>query len=427
MLGKSLIYFASNVVNALIPLALLPILTRVLTVEEYGQVGLFQTLVTAYAGIVGLTAAGAAGRKYFDEDVSREDMATYVGAAFQILLLSVVPILLLTVLLAPFGAERLDIPVGWILAAAIVPAFNVLILTRLVQWQVRGEALRYGSLQIGLSALNFVLSIALVIWAGWDGAGRVIGQVAATAAVGLIAVILLKRDALLSFFSWRPGQLKEILAYGLPLVPHTFGLFVLAYADRVIVADMLGLERAGMYIAVVQLAAGAHLVFDAINKAYIPWLYERLAKDVANEKIRIVRMTYAWYVVIALGVALAFVIAPPIFVFIAGEAYAEAAPIVGWIALGQGLSGMYLMVTNYVFYARRTGLLAVTTSISAAVAIGALIVLVERYGMLGAAYAFCIGMTVRFVLTWWAAQWTHPMPWLAALRPRPQAGGEAVS
>ena len=101
----------------------------------------------------------------------------------------------------------------------------------------------------------------------------------------------------------------------------------------------------------------------------------------------------------------------------AGERYVEAAPIIGWIALGQGLSGMYLMVTNYVFYSRRTGILAITTMASAVVGISALLLLVPRYGLMGAAIAFCIGMGVRFVLTWWASHLRHPMPWLAALRP----------
>ncbi len=167
-------------------------------------------------------------------------------------------------------------------------------------------------------------------------------------------------------------------------MPHTVGLFLLVYADRVIVADRLGIAQAGMYIAAMQLVGGAGLVFDAINKAYVPWLYERLAQDDHAVKRRIVRYTYLWYVAIALGVALAFLIGPPLFVLVTGERYRAAAPIIGWVALGQGLSGMYLMVTNYVFYSRRTGILAITTMVSAASGLGALFLLIGRFGLLGA-------------------------------------------
>ena len=113
--------------------------------------------------------------------------------------------------------------------------------------------------------------------------------------------------------------------------------------------------------------------------------------------------------------ALAFFIGPPLFVFVAGESYRSASAIVGWIALGQGLSGMYLMVTNYVFYSRRTGILAVTTMLSAVIGLGALFILIDRFGLLGAAYAYCIGMGARFVLTWIAAHLRHPMPWISSI------------
>ena len=39
--------------------------------------------------------------------------------------------------------RSLDIPAWWVIAAAIVPAFNVVIQMRLVQWQVRGAAYSY--------------------------------------------------------------------------------------------------------------------------------------------------------------------------------------------------------------------------------------------------------------------------------------------
>ena len=422
MLGKSLIYFGSNVANALIPLALLPILTRVLTVSEYGQVGLFQTLVTAFAGVVGLSAAGAAGRRYFDRMESGEEMATYIGSALQVLAASMVPILALSLLFSPVISSQLQIPTWWVIAAAIVPGCNVVIQMRLVQWQVRGSAVSYGVLQVSYSAVNFALSLLLVLGLHQGGTGRIVAQVAAGMVVALAAVMLLRRDRLVRFLTWRPDEIRQILHFGLPLVPHTIGLFLLVYADRAVVADRLGLAEVGMYIAATQLVGGAGLVFDAINKAYVPWLYERLARDEYEEKRRIVRSTYLWFAVIGAGVALAFVVGPPLFVWIAGESYRPAASIIGWIALGQGLSGMYLIVTNYVFYSRRTGILAITTMASAGAGLAALFLLIDRFGLLGAAYATCIGMAVRFLLTWAAAHLRHPMPWLSALGPsRPSA------
>ncbi|EIQ9127591.1 polysaccharide biosynthesis protein, partial [Escherichia coli] len=46
LLKISSIYLFSNILNALIPFLLLPILTHNLTPNEYGQVAMFQTLIS---------------------------------------------------------------------------------------------------------------------------------------------------------------------------------------------------------------------------------------------------------------------------------------------------------------------------------------------------------------------------------------------
>ncbi len=124
------------------------------------------------------------------------------------------------------------------------------------------------------------------------------------------------------------------------------------------------------------------------------------------------RFTYAWYAAIAGGVALAFLYGPALVSLMVGDQYSGAGQLIGWLCLGQGLAGMYLMVTNYVFYSKRTGMLSAVTIFSGVLNVGLLLLLVESRGLLGAAIAFSIAMGVRFLLTWWVAQRRYPMPWL---------------
>src|SRR5690606_41322800 len=72
---------------------------------------------------------------------------------------------------------------------------------------------------------------------------------------------------------------------------------------------------------------------------------------------------------------------------------------------------MYLMVTNYIFYSRRTGLLSAATITSGLINLLLLVLLIKLLGLSGAAISFTIAMGVRFLLTWWVAQKRHPMPW----------------
>ena len=68
----------------------------------------------------------------------------------------------------------------------------------------------------------------------------------------------------------------------------------------------LGLSQTGGYMVAVQIVFGMALVADAVNKAYVPWLFDRLSDSNIRTKRQIVRMTYAYFgAVLALALALA--------------------------------------------------------------------------------------------------------------------------
>ncbi len=72
---------------------------------------------------------------------------------------------------------------------------------------------------------------------------------------------------------------------------------------------------------------------------------------------------------------------------------------------------MYLMVTNYIFYSKRTALLSASTITAGLVNVGLLVVLISLMGLKGAAVAFAISMAFKFLMTWFVANLRHPMPW----------------
>lgn len=79
LLAGTTVYLVANILNAIIPFALLPVLTRYLSPEEYGQVAMFQTLLGALMAFIGLSMQGAAGRKFYDGSLGKDDLAEYIG------------------------------------------------------------------------------------------------------------------------------------------------------------------------------------------------------------------------------------------------------------------------------------------------------------------------------------------------------------
>lgn len=374
---------------------------------------MFQTLLAGLAAVTGLSVAGACNRKYYDPNLSQPEMRAFIASSLQILLASSSMVLMIMLIFHTHFESWLGLDKKWILWAVVVSASTVVIQIRLGQWQVRKEAKKYGALQISQSLFNMLISLLLVVALMQGAAGRIQAQVYAAILFAIIALFLLKKNQLLGFFNWRLDYIKEALKFGIPLIPHIGGIFLLRSVDRLVINSELGLADAGIYMVAVQLAGSVGLIFDAINKAYVPWLYERLKRDQAKEKKKIVRFTYLWFLLILLGSALAFLIGPWLVVLIAGQQYTKAGEVIGWLFLGQAFGGMYLMVTNYIFYSKRTGLLSLATIFSGLLNILLLVVLIQLLGLQGASIAFSIAMAIRFLLTWWVAQKVHPMPWFS--------------
>lgn len=408
----SAVYLISNVFSASIPLILIPILTRFLDPVSYGEVAMFQTLVVGLAAFVGLSVHGAANRKYYDDNLQGAEFACYVGSCIQVLVFSTCVVLIIMFFSHNWFSSWLGLSVEWLFWAVVVSALGFVVNMRLGQWQVRKQAGKYGLLQVSQSVGGLIFSLLFVVILLRGAEGRMEAIVLSCTIFAAVALYLLHKDGLIVFFAWRPGFIKEQLSYGVPLMPHVIGAFLLFFVDRFIINAKLGLAQAGIYMLAVQLSLVLGLIFDAVNKAYVPWLFERLQRGERNEKQKLVVGTYIYFFVLVLIAVLSFFIGPFAVGLIAGQQYSSAGAFIGWLILGQSFKGMYMMVAGYIYYSKRTGLLSLITINSGLVNFALLFLGVGLFGLAGAAMAFAIAMALQFALAWVVAARLYPMPWL---------------
>jgi len=392
------------------PFALLPILTRYLTPVEYGQVAIFQTLLAGLGTFIGISAQGIAGVKYYDGQVSELEKKYFVGNCLLVLAATTVFTFLLVVIFGQAFSDWIALDAKWLMLSIFVATATFVATIRMGQWQVRKQAKNYGVFQVSQGLINMLLSLVVVVYFLKGAVGRIWALSITTLVFAFLALFLLYKDDLIGI-AWRPKYLREIFAFGLPLMPHTIGNFLLLSVDRIIINDQFGLAQVGIYIVAVQLASIIGMIIESIHSAYVPWLYERLKRNDFDEKKQIVRWTYVYFMALLGIVPLAFIFGPLLLKIIAGAKYSEASNIIGWLVLGQAFSGMYLMVTGYIFYSKRTGLLSLSTMTSGLVNIGLLMFLIPFMGLMGAAVGFAISMAIKFLWTWHIANLRHPMPW----------------
>jgi O-antigen/teichoic acid export membrane protein len=405
VLGSASIYLGANIANAAISFLLLPIFTRVLNPTEYGTVAMFWAVCTFLQAFTGLNIHGAVSVEFFKGD--KGAFPTYVGSCMSILGASTVAAIVVVLAASPWLSKISDLSVGWLVLAVLVGCTQFLTLTRLSIWQSASKPVRYGIFQVIQTSMNAILSLYLVVALRWGADGRIWGIVIAAILSGIMALVSLQRGG---WIRWKLNAdfARDALKFGLPLVPHALGAIAVATADRFILTNKIGVSATGMYVVGVQLAMPMAILGDSINRAFVPWLYEKLAQ---NDDLACVTGSYLF-----IGGALIVVLVYGAFVWlladkIVGSVYSDATPIALLLVLAGFFQIAYYAVANYFFYAHRTGTLTVITSVSGALYVLTAWLTVDRFGMYGLAVCFFITQLVIFVVAWEAAARIRKLPW----------------
>jgi O-antigen/teichoic acid export membrane protein len=400
------IYTITSIINAGIPFLLLPVLTRYLSPEDYGIVAMFSLLLSIIGVFTGLSVHGAINRVYFEKDINFQE---YVANCIFILFISSILTFIVVFAIKGFISNISGVPENWVLIAVILSFSQFLILSTLAIYQARMRAKEYSFIQIGQSLLNVLLTIFLVVILGLKWEGRLLAQFFAMFSFGIFSFTLLNKY----WTEWRFNidYIKHALKFGIPLIPHAIaGMFMVA-TDRFIIKNLLGLKDAGIYTAGLQIGMIIQVLTTSFNKAYGPWLIEKLSKNDEQIKIKIVKFTYLYFILILVFAITFGLFSSPLVKFMLGRDFVASSEVVFWIALGNSFDGMYYMVVNYIFYAYKTYMLAWITFLGGLLNVIITFILTKINGIVGAAQAYAITLFITFILVWLLSAKVYKMPW----------------
>ncbi len=410
-MGDTIIYVASNFFVAGIPFFLLPILTRYLPPSDYGSVAIFSITISFFLSIVGCNTHGALMLRIFD---SRYRIPQYLTAIFFILMLTIFIAILFAFLFSNWLNEITSITLDWIILAIVVASLQFIVQLLLVFWQSTNSSLNYGALRCTQATMDllFTLLFIVVFCLGWHGRVFGLGLAWFFAAIFVFYWLITKKFLVISI---NYNYVKDALAYGLPLVPHVLGSLVLVMSDRFIVAHYLNMESVGIYTLAVQVGLVLGMIADAINKVYAPWLMKSLGGINTSKKRSIIRYTYIYFIGILASSLILGLIAPKLLSIVINEKYEAAFPLVIYTLIGNAFTGMYYMVTNYIFFSGKTIWLSILTAIIGVSSVIINIFLIRDFGVIGAAKGYMIGQFMLFIGAWLIAHHLYPMPWLSAI------------
>ena len=408
LVNETASYGGLNVIRALIPVLLVPVLTRYLTPADYGMIVLFEFSRNLGVQIFGLGTVNAIRRRYFDPE--RVEFARYLSSAILANVFGFAVMLLVLAVLVALG-WGLPATAMWALAPLIVG--QVLLFLFLGVLQLHHRSIAFGIVLIVNTLTNFGLSVLLVVHFDWGWYGRIWAIVAAAVGSAVLAAILALRHVrpVLPQRRW----VRDALDYGLPMIPNGLSFKLSAFADRVLVAALISVSVAGIYAAAYQFAMVITMAAQSLVYAWTPWLFERLKRQDARADRAVVKATYAGCAALGLGAAAAIFVVHALLPWIVGKSFHGATVFTPWLLAGAAFRSMGLMVTGIILFAERTGILALIALASLVVNALLLVVLVKWIGPVGAAQASCVASLVALIVTWRVAARLRPLPW--RLRP----------
>jgi O-antigen/teichoic acid export membrane protein len=243
---------------------------------------------------------------------------------------------------------------------------------------------------------------------GWEG--RLNAWLIASAIMFSFVLVKLYSQKML-FAKFEREKVKHALRFGVPLIPHAVGGLFIALSDRLIINIILDIQAAGIYTVAFQLASMLGVLMNGLNTAFVPWLFGNLKSISEIKKRKIVTLTYATFIGIIIAIFLGNFMINLFFSYFIDNKFQESKRYVLMLLFAFGFNGMYLMVTNYLFFVERTKLLAKSTFLISLLNIPLCFFLTKWYGLSGATFATAFAYFLLFIVTWFFSAKFYKMPW----------------
>lgn len=410
-LKNSFIYTLGDLLPKVVSLLMIPVLTKYMGKVEYGIYGYMTILLGFLSMLYILGLDGALTRFYYEYEEKGEEKKLI--STIWIFLLGYN--LIVSIVLAFLGKDFSKIILGEI---PYDPYFKLLIIicffatfasVPLILFRLREQSLKFGLFNIITTFVNIFFIFYFVSFKRQGAEGYLKAMLFTNIVFSIIYLVINIKNLGLNF---SVDIAKDALKYGIPLIPHAVGAWVLMSSDRYFLNIYTSKADLGLYTLAYQFGMLVYYLIVAINKAYVPFFFKTANEEKENAP-RIFKEIIKYYSVfiISIGVGLALFAKEIIIIMASNKEFYVAYKIVPLIGLAYVFNGFYYMCVNGIFYSKKTYILPFSTGASAAIALILNFILIPRYGIYGGAIATIAAYFTLFVVTYVFSQKFYYIQW----------------
>lgn len=391
-----LIYGLGNIVSKIVPMLMVPVLTRIYPNSEYFGINDLSTTIISFAGAVSLCGMyDALFRLYFDKEDSLYKKSICSTALFFVLFTTIAMSLLLIVFrnavaVAIFGSDKYEVIV--ILTAVGLLSNNM---NSLLSAPTRMENKRSTYLIVNIASplISYSIAMLLVLHQKY-----IIAMPLATALSGLFIdmtyIILNKKWFSIKLFKW--SALKDLLSLGIFFMPNFFIYWVYNSADRLMIGKILGNEYVGLYSVAAKMGGISNLLYTAFASGWLYFSYS-VMKSEDNTKIKSDLYEFVSAIIYLVTICFSLIIKPVWNILFPLE-YQSACTTSIYLFLAPMMLMLFQIIGNQFTVVKRSYMNFISLSIGAVINVVLNYYLIKKIGIEGAAIATISGYTVNLLL-----------------------------
>lgn len=392
MLMHSKNYFIGMIATKAMAFISIPVMTRILTPEEYGIVNVFNSYVLVLSVVFTLNSFVALGRYYFE---GKDDLNEFFGTLIIFNSVTLFGIFFLIKFSSSWLSSFLRIPIETLIF--IIPfVFFYIFSSWYEQLYIPLKKSKQIAFRSSLEAyLVFFISIGIIFLLKEK---KYLGPIYSKCAIGVAFLIyyikVLKKFIKITF---KLDAIKYSLHYALPLLPYSLSGIILAQFDRIMVGKYSGSENAGLYSFAYNIGMLLTIVIASLNKAWMPDFYELMNKkdqDTINKNIR--RM----FKVILICALFLILFAREIGIVLASEKFHSSLHIIPIIVIGYVFYAIVPFFLWNIEYYKKNIYTSIITIISSIVNIVLNAIFIPKFGYVAAAYTTVFSYLLLALLGW---------------------------
>ena len=407
--AESIIYGISGTVAKSIGFFLIPIYTRIFSPADYGIIALITTFTGLFGMFVVLGLDNSSARWFYDTDEVQNRKSTISSWFWCQLSVSCIIALGLLLFASHISALLLKSEEHAILiclAAITIPlrTFSK-VLGNWLRYQRRAWTTTIFSTTSSLATIAIIVLFVIVF--RWGLFGIYSANLIAAILIAIAAISILKTWINPSYLSW--VRLKEMLTYGLPLVPAAIASWITISSDRFILQMFHDNSEVGLYSVAATIASGVALITGAFQMAWGPFAFsiyrEKESADVYSEVLSL-------YAVIGcfLGTIVSL-FAPLVLRVLTTREYFQSASCIPFLVFSFIIIGSTYIVGIGSGIVKRSTPIAIGIFVGASINIILNFLLIPRFGKEGAAIATLLSYLCVFIYRYPVSQKDYQIPY----------------